>query len=52
MAKNRYLAAALSFIVGGLGQLYVGSYSKAVLFFILDVLTSYAYLNENVSTRD
>ena len=50
MAKNKYLAAALSFFVGGLGQLYVGDLGKAVIFLILDFSSGYiyAYMNETV----
>jgi len=45
MAKNPWLAAALSFLVAGLGQLYVGSVWKGLGFIILDFITAYVYLN-------
>ena len=50
MAKNRYLAALLSFLIAGLGQLYVGTYWKAMVFFMLESITSYLYLKDSTST--
>ena len=47
MAKNRYLAALLSFIVAGLGQLYVGRYWRALAFILLDVITSYFFIRSD-----
>jgi len=50
MAKNRYLAAFLSFLIAGLGQLYVGKYKRAAVYFIIESTTSYLYLKNSNST--
>ena len=47
MAKNPYLAALLSFILAGLGQLYVGTAKKAVIFFLFELTTTYVYFSVN-----
>jgi len=50
MAKNPYLAAFLSFLIGGLGQIYAGRLLRGVAFFALELLTGlvYMYVNESV----
>ena len=50
MAKNRYLAAFLSFILAGFGQFYVGSYLKGAVFLVFDLLSSYLYMNDVLPT--
>ena len=47
MAKNPWLAAFLSFLVSGMGQLYAGAYKKAAVFFALEAFTTYVYLSVN-----
>ncbi|MFH1054527.1 MAG: hypothetical protein V1744_00365 [Candidatus Altiarchaeota archaeon] len=47
MAKNPWLAAALSLLIAGLGQLYVGRVWRAVGFLVLDLATGYVYVNMN-----
>ena len=40
MPKNPLIAAFLSFLIGGLGQLYLGLRNRAVAFFILELSTA------------
>ena len=47
MAKNKWLAALLSFFIAGLGQLYLGRYQRAIAFFLLDILTAYVAMSQN-----
>ena len=47
MAKNRYLAALLSLIIAGLGQLYAGRMGRALAFIVADFASSYLYLHYN-----
>lgn len=39
--KNPILAAILSFIIAGLGQLYIRRFYRATAFFLLEIITSY-----------
>ena len=41
--KNSYIAAFLSLVVAGLGQVYNGEIIKGVLMVALDVITAYFY---------
>ncbi|MBM3309239.1 MAG: hypothetical protein FJY77_03205 [Candidatus Altiarchaeales archaeon] len=43
MAKNKWVAALLSFIICGLGQLYLGFFWSALFFFTLEVFTVMIY---------
>jgi len=43
MAKNKWVAAFLSLLVCGLGQLYLGLYWSALFFFSLELLTVAIY---------
>ena len=38
--KNPVLAALLSFLLAGLGQLYLGRIRRGILFFILEIITA------------
>lgn len=44
MGKNPAYAALLSFIIGGLGQAYLGLWGKAAMFFALELITGYLYI--------
>ena len=50
MAKNPWIAALLSFILAGLGQIYVGAYLLGLLFLVLEALsaTIYMYVDDSV----
>ena len=50
MAKQRnpYIAAFLSLIVSGLGQIYNGEVIKGVLIIALDVITAYFYASTQI----
>ncbi|MFH0860940.1 MAG: hypothetical protein V1921_07045 [Candidatus Altiarchaeota archaeon] len=39
-SRNPWLAAVLSFVVAGLGQLYAGRNRRALAFFALEILTA------------
>ncbi len=43
MGKNPLLAAILSFLLGGVGQLYVRAYKRAGFFLILEAVTGFIY---------
>ncbi len=43
MGKNPWIAAFLSFLVAGLGQLYVGRFRRGAVFFLLELATAYLY---------
>ena len=45
MAKNPWIAAGLSFVLAGLGQIYVGQTVKGLLFLALDLATGYVMLH-------
>ena len=47
MAKNPWLAAFLSFLFSGLGQLYVGAVGKALAFAGLEVVTALLFIKVN-----
>jgi TM2 domain-containing membrane protein YozV len=47
MAKNPWIAAFLSFLIGGLGQLYVGRIRRALTFFSLEIVTGFIWLKIN-----
>jgi TM2 domain-containing membrane protein YozV len=47
MAKNPWIAAFLSFLFSGLGQLYVGAVGRALAFAALEVITAFIYLRVN-----
>lgn len=38
--KNQYIAAVLSFIISGLGQVYLGFYKRFLISFIIDLIIS------------
>jgi hypothetical protein len=43
MAKNKWIAAFLSFLISGLGQLYLGFFWSALFFFTLEAITVFIY---------
>jgi TM2 domain-containing membrane protein YozV len=47
MAKNPWIAAALSFFIAGLGQIYIGKIWKGIGFLALEIATSYWYYTTN-----
>ncbi|MBU0763027.1 MAG: hypothetical protein KKD39_08380 [Candidatus Altiarchaeota archaeon] len=51
MGKNPLIAALLSFIIGGLGQVYLGLWSRAFFFFGLEAITGYLYYLNESETR-
>jgi hypothetical protein len=46
MSKNPWIAAGLSFIVAGLGQVYIGEIWKGLGFFCLEFISGYWFINE------
>jgi TM2 domain-containing membrane protein YozV len=47
MAKNPWLAAALSFLVAGLGQMYAGYPLRGIVLVLLELGTGYMYATVN-----
>jgi len=39
LRDNRFIAACLSLVLGGLGQIYLREYQKALFFLALEVIT-------------
>ena len=50
MSKSPLLAEALSFIIGGLGQAYLGLWGKAIVFFTMEAVTGYLYFANETET--
>jgi len=42
--KNPWIAAILSFLVAGAGQLYLGRYRRAAIYFLIEILSAIIYL--------
>ena len=49
MPKNPWLAALLSLVMAGLGQIYSGALVRGIVFLASDLLTVYIYLYVNGS---
>jgi TM2 domain-containing membrane protein YozV len=48
MAKNPWIAALLSFLLTGLGQVYVGRYLRGAVLFLMALSTGYLFLEAGV----
>lgn len=48
--KNPLSAAILSFIIAGLGQLYLRKFLRAAVFFLLEIITTWIYFSVSHDT--